>query len=89
VTERCPARVARDARPGGWSNRDTAAHNRWARAVKERDGWRCTFIDGFVRCPVTEGLQAHHLVPGSWRPEDGTTFCGPHHQLVDPHARAR
>ena len=88
VTQRCPKTVERDRRTTGWGDRDTARHNIWARAVKERDGLRCAFIleDG-TRCPRTWGLHAHHLVPGSEDPADGVTLCLEHHRVLDLHAR--
>src|SRR5215216_8097836 len=37
--------------------RDAAAHRRFAKAVKERDGYRCQ------ECGSTERLIAHHVIP--------------------------
>ena len=78
----CPT-CRRQRKPG----RDYNAHSRWARRVKARDGHRCTAVlpDG-SRCPATESLAAHHLVPGSRAIEDGITLCGPHHGMVDKYA---
>jgi cytochrome c553 len=64
-----------------WSkDRDGAAQNRFAAAVKARDGHRC------VRCGSTWKLQAHHVRPG-YEPECGITLCGRCHGLEDKHAR--
>jgi len=75
-----------------WSwNRDLPAHKRFARAVKKRDGHRCTKVTNGSRCTVTEGLVAHHLVPlaaeGGHNPSNGVTLCRAHHRAVDRHAR--
>jgi predicted restriction endonuclease len=64
---------------GSRSGRDLVAHNRWARAVKKRDGYRCQ------RCGTTHDLQAHHIRPG-YDLDAGITLCREHHAAVDPHA---
>ena len=78
------ARCPRHRRPRNacWSrNRDGAAHARFARAVKKRDG--CC-----VHCGATENLQAHHKDGlTSYDPADGITLCSDCHRAVDPHAR--
>ena len=41
-------------------------HGRWARTkeqVKARDGWRCTAVEHYGRCTVTEKLTVHHAEP--------------------------
>jgi len=53
--------------------RDSAAHRRFAKAVKERDGYQCR------RCGGTAGLVAHHVKPlqegGTYDPSNGITLC--------------
>jgi hypothetical protein len=73
-----PSRKPRTA--AGWPARDTAAHNRFARAVKKRDGYACR------RCGATEDLKAHHVRPG-YDVGAGITVCGACHRAIDPHAR--
>lgn len=57
--------------------RDAAAHRRFAKAVKERDGHRCQ------RCGTTERLVAHHLRPlqegGTHDPSNGIALCAACH----------
>ena len=66
-------------------NRDMAAHMRFARAVKNRDGHRC------VICGTTKDLRATHIVPlhqgGSDHPNNGRTLCKTHDQATDRYAR--
>ena len=71
---------------GPWStNRDTAAHARFARAVKKRDNHRC------VVCGTSEDVRAAHIVPiskgGSYHPSNGRTLCRKHDRATDPYAR--
>lgn len=63
--------------------------------IKQRDGNRCqmfTYRNGkWVQCPVTVGLQVHHIIPRGWAekhlPEgfnlnssvNGICLCGFHH----------
>jgi len=57
--------------------RDAAAHRRFAKAVKERDGYRCQ------ECGSTERLIAHHVIPlqegGTHDPSNGITLCATCH----------
>lgn len=67
-----------------WStNRDHAAHKRFARAVKARAQGRCEV------CGSTDGCQAHHR-NGNVRDnrlENGLFVCTEHHRELDSHAR--
>jgi predicted restriction endonuclease len=87
---RCPTH-RRDQRKSWSWDRNHAAHKRFARAVKKRDGYRCTFVEDGVRCSATTDLVAHHLVPlaaqGGDDPANGVTVCRAHHRQVDRHAR--
>lgn len=90
---RCPRCLAREPRllvravTGRWSpDRLPAEHQRFARAVRARAGNQCEAIEGGVRCPVTTGLQAHHLTLG-YEAENGVLLCERHHRMIDPHAR--
>jgi hypothetical protein len=60
-------------------NRDLVAHNRWARAIKRRDGYRC-------QGPGPHGgpLEAHHIY-GISHPA-GVTLCHLCHQAQHDHA---
>lgn len=73
-----PPRMPRTAY--GWPARDTAAQNRFARAVKKRDSHACQ------RCGAQHELIAHHLRPG-YDVDAGITLCRPCHREVDSHAR--
>jgi 5-methylcytosine-specific restriction endonuclease McrA len=57
--------------------RDAAAHRRFAKAVKERDGYRCR------RCGTADALVAHHVKPlqegGTHDPSNGITLCAACH----------
>jgi 5-methylcytosine-specific restriction enzyme A len=65
--------------------RHAAAHRRFAKAVKERDGYRCQ------RCDGTERLVAHHVKPlqegGTHHVDNGITLCAachaPEHQSYE------
>jgi hypothetical protein len=61
--------------------RDLVAHNRWARAVKKRDGYRC-------QGPGPHGgpLHAHHT--HGIHDERGVTLCAKCHRMIDRHATA-
>jgi predicted restriction endonuclease len=65
-------------------DRDMAAHKRFARAVKKRDGYRCRV------CGATEHLIAHHNRPlhagGTDEPSNGITLCPVHHRQADRYA---
>jgi hypothetical protein len=75
--EPCPTH----SRPkSNWGGRDIAAHNRWAKRVKARDGHRCT------RCGSRLELHAHHLRPGN-DIDAGITLCRTCHRQVDKQAR--
>jgi hypothetical protein len=56
-----------------------------------------TDLEPGVRCTRTTGLQAHHGKARHWFDEKGAEhvstdpdllLCGPHHEALDPHARA-
>lgn len=65
-------------------DRDLAEHQRFARAVKKRDGYRCT------RCGSTHHIVAHHRTPlsqgGTNDPANGETLCQLHHKEADRYA---
>jgi len=76
---RC-ASLARRADPGAaiWLSKRRyalARHKEWARAVKERDGYRCQ------ECGATERLHAHHIrdfasyIEGRFDLTNGITLC--------------
>lgn len=76
----------RSGNAGTWNpGRDRAAHIRFARVVKKRDGFRCQ------DCGATTDLRACHIVPvadgGSYDPANGITRCGACDRASDPHAR--
>lgn len=66
-----------------------AAHAAWARAVKDRDGWRCRI------CGATRGLVAHHVRPWAtfsalrYDLDNGETLCNTCHARMHPTMRAR
>lgn len=66
------------ANPAERSGRDRAAHDRFAKAVKARDGGRC------VECGSAQGVVAHHVVPlmegGTHELANGATLCAEHHK---------
>jgi hypothetical protein len=75
----CPAH----GRPRGarWSrDRDGAAQNRFARALRRRSGGLCE------RCHQRQAQVAHHVRPG-YEPADGLDLCDDCHRTLDPHAR--
>lgn len=76
---RCPAHQTTHAN-GSRSGRDLVTHNRWAHAVKTRDGYRCRV------CGTIHDLQAHHIRPG-YDLDAGITLCRAHHKQADAHAR--
>lgn len=56
---------------------------RWAKAVKDRDGWRCRIAD----CATpTDRIEAHHLRPliagGDYSLGNGITLCHGHHKEI-------
>lgn len=70
----------RGARRVGW------LHGPWARAVKDRDGWRCR-VRG---CETpTDRIEAHHIVAlhegGGYALTNGITLCHGHH--LEAHGR--
>lgn len=76
-------------RTGTWGARDTAAHNVFAKAVKQRAGGRCERC-GAIGVPFTHnstGLVAHHTQPGNNDPSTGLGLCPRCHRELDPHAR--
>lgn len=62
------------ARP---QRRSAYSRTGWAKAVKDRDGWRCR------RCGTTVGVEAHHITPlhrgGADSLANGITLCKAHH----------
>jgi 5-methylcytosine-specific restriction endonuclease McrA len=84
---RCPTHRGTGAGIGtGTRNpdRDLNAHKRFARKVKQRDGYMC------VRCGSTTDLRACHITPlhqgGSYDPANGITLCKTHDKQTDPYA---
>lgn len=83
----CPTHDAgRASNAGTWNpGRDRAAHIRFARAVKQRDGFRCQ------DCGATTDLRACHIIAvhdgGSYDPSNGITRCGRCDRQTDPYAR--
>jgi 5-methylcytosine-specific restriction endonuclease McrA len=74
-----------DKTGSGWSGRNNAAHLRFMRAVKKRDGHQCQ------DCGATTDLRACHIVPlregGSYDPSNGITRCKRCDKRTDPFAR--
>ena len=58
-----------------------------------RDGHRCTYVKGGIRCTETTGLQVHHLIPRSKRGPDKLynlrTRCTHHHEMEHEHLQRR
>jgi hypothetical protein len=79
----------RDAgRGAGWQGqRDRRAQARFRAAVVELFGGQCAAVINGVRCPETQDLQAHHLVPGNDDPSTGALLCRAHHRALDTYAR--
>lgn len=85
--EACKAKRER-GRP---QRRSGYSRTKWAKAVKDRDGWRCR-----VRGCETPGyrVEAHHKRPlalgGADTLENGITLCWHHHQAIhrEQHGRA-
>jgi len=71
-----PAHTLRNGSSRAW--RELRAY------VLARDGRRCTAVEGGRRCPVTCGLEVHHVVAladgGSSRAANLTTLCQEHHR---------
>jgi hypothetical protein len=64
------------------------------RAVRERDGDRCTYVDGSGRrCEERDRLEYHHLHPfglgGDHRPENLRLTCGQHNVFLAEHDYGR
>lgn len=80
-----PPRAPRHPNGHGRSQRDMAAHMRFAKAVKQRDGYQCQ------GCGSTTDLRACHLTPlhmgGSNDPSNGQTRCRDCDKRTDPYAR--
>ena len=59
-----------------------AEYQRWAKAVKDKNGGRCTI------CGSTDGVVAHHIVPYSIDKENranvdnGIPLCSRHHKMA-------
>lgn len=82
---RATHRAGHDTRRQWSPHRDQAAHKRFARAVKKRDGHRC------VVCGSGVDVRAAHVVSvangGSYDPSNGRTLCRTHDMAVDAYAR--
>lgn len=78
-------RRSHDTRSQWSANRNQAAHARFAKAVKARDGYRC------VECGSAEDIRACHIVPiasgGGYDVSNGRTLCKAHDMATDGHAR--
>jgi hypothetical protein len=74
----------------GWSPaRDRAAQARFRALLIQRSGGQCEYIfPGLMalRCPIREGLQAHHDRAG-YTADSGRLLCRDHHKAEDRHAR--
>lgn len=75
----CAAHPLRDPNATRNPRRDLAAHQRWARAIKRRDDYRCQ------RCGSTSRPEAHHL--HGITHDAGVTLCHDCHALADQHVR--
>ncbi len=93
-------RFAATSRPRkGLSSADTSAASRHVpapvrRAVRERDGDRCGYVDGAGRrCGERERLEYHHLRPfglgGDHRPENLRLMCHAHNAYLAEHDYGR
>ena len=80
------ARVCGDCKKRAWAEKlklrpgkvNKTRDNEWARAVKERDGWKCCV------CGKSDYLNSHHIFSRSnynlrWYLENGITLCPSHH----------
>lgn len=74
----------------------TAAHRAWAKAVKERAGWRCEAVDKGQRCQVSapSRLFADHIIERRDGGDltdlaNGQCLCGKHHTAKTAAARAK
>lgn len=64
-----------------WSrDRDGAAQNRFARALRKRSGGTCE------RCGRAPAEVAHHIKPG-YQSDDGLDLCQDCHRMIDKYAR--
>ena len=79
-------------------NRDRRKQDKFRKAVLDRDGNRCAYVDPETgqRCEATTDLRACHLIPLAelskgdpiaYDPDNGVTRCGEHDRLTDPYAR--
>ncbi len=100
---RCPTHLARDERARKQRRANTEPWQAWyaspafraARAAcLARAGNRCQYEDPtHGRCPVTSGLQAHHVTPARVAPElfndpnNLLALCTRHHPVVEAAAR--
>ncbi len=73
----------------------TQEHRNWARAVKQRAGWRCEWVEGGKRCEVRSParLFADHIVErrdggALLDPMNGRCLCGSHHTRKTAASRA-
>ena len=63
--------------------------NKWAKNVKDRDGYKC------VICGSTDCVHAHHIFPKEQYPEyelmvnNGITLCQIHHEMLHPWMKKR
>ena len=93
-------RFARSSRPRkGLGQAKTAPASRRVpatvkRAVHERDGGRCRYVDDSGRrCPERRGLEYHHRLPfghgGDHRPQNISLLCRTHNQYLAEHDYGR
>jgi hypothetical protein len=63
-------------------DRSRYPYKTWAKAVKDRDGWKC------VDCGSADSLHAHHIKPWRYYPalryevDNGKTLCHPCHEAA-------
>lgn len=62
------------------------SRTKFSKEVIERDGQCCVYENG-KRCPITNPLFAHHIIPRRSKlddvKEDGLTCCEYHHGLIE------
>lgn len=66
---------------GSATRTGTAEHKRWAKRVKDRDGWRCRRC-GYQGAPGRRDVEAdhvHNVAAGGDPLGDGVTLCRPCH----------